>query len=116
MRSYLGRTLAAALVALSLVASGCGSDDDEGPELVQVPLECDSRIDALEDAAAGWPASADLADLQQVNTDLTDVVVGLGDDCDAEVFERLDEIQCDYFTTVTPIGPAAEAFVLTQQG
>lgn len=110
-------TLASFGVALALagILIGCGDGDNDGPAFVTVPLACDARLDRLEERA-NWPDAATLDDLQGVNDDLFAVLNGLDEDCDPAVFERYDRIKCAYFTSVSGIGPAAEAFVATQAG
>jgi hypothetical protein len=105
--------LVAAVLVVAAVA--CGDSEDDDPQVQAVPLECDARIDRLDEVADGWPDPATLTELQTVNRDLFAAVNGLDDSCDPQVYERLDAIECDYLTTVTGADEAAVAFLASQQ-
>ena len=105
--------LIAAVLALAAVA--CGVSEGDAPQFDAVPLECDALIDRLDEVADGWPDPATITELQGVNRDLFEVVNGLDDSCDSQVYERLDTIECDYLTTVTGADEAATAFLASQQ-
>jgi hypothetical protein len=102
------------LLVVALLSAGCGDGDDD-TEFISVPLQCDTRVDALADAAERWPDPATLNDLRGVNSDVFATLNGLGSDCEDGVFARLDEIECDYLTAVEGADEEADAFLASQQ-
>lgn len=91
------------LVLLSILAAGCGSEDDAGQDYCDALTSFEEEAAALRELAAGDPGLAELVEQQQALLAAAADVLAVRDDLDEAIVEAVEQAQGDFAAAVSAV-------------